>query len=180
MKKKYWIVLGAIIVIVAIGFRIHGINAAIPSQFAIEKISVNQPAKLDQLELTVKSYSLGEKSHFDGGNPDDQYDIQPLNVVIQVKNSSNTPLTLGPIKELALFEDYDFTQTTKITPTVTELAANQNIELTYTFTTEPAKFKVEDSVLAVTSSGLKAFDKKSYLKAYDEGKYLGIVLSVTK
>ena len=32
MKKKYWIILGAIIVIIAIGFRIHGINAAVPSQ----------------------------------------------------------------------------------------------------------------------------------------------------
>ncbi len=189
MNKKTKVLLfiiGVIALIFTIFFvkRVRQVNNNVPTSFEISQYKENEKAKLENVDVTVLNHYFDEQYHYDGGNSDDQYEYTPIVIQVKVQNNTSKLQEISMISQSALHVGYNYYNTREIVSENTQLAANQETILTFTYTVESKYLKNElldkDPLKFVLGTNfLTSFDRNNYIKLYNEKKIEGIIFTLT-
>ncbi|THE15574.1 hypothetical protein E1H99_02775 [Enterococcus hirae] len=160
------------------GLRIHSINKETPKTFDVQEFKKNEVASLNCLEISLVSSKTGEKSHYDGENPEDQYTLMPLTVELMVKNSSNVDQDITTLFENQLMTGYSPYNTTNVKADLKLLKPNETTTISMIFTIDADVYVKNDTYFIISTQSLLKFDKENYSKNYHHGKYKGIIFKV--
>ena len=180
MKKgvKFTLFLLAAIFIGVSGVRIYSINKETPKSFDIQTFKQDEVASLNNLDISLVSSKTGEKSHFDGGNPNDQYTLMPLTIELKVKNTSEVNQDITTLFESQLMVGYSPYNTTEIKTDLKLLKPQEVTTITMTFTIDATLYDKDDTYLVIGTRALLKFDKENYTEQYNDRIYEGIVFKV--
>ncbi|WP_100487633.1 hypothetical protein [Sporolactobacillus pectinivorans] len=166
IKKKYLIILVAVLAVAAWTFRVYQVNHGVAKDYQIKTYQVGKTVPFDSATFKVTGFSYGNLVKTSG------FSSVPLSVEMEVHNTSDKSLSIIKLIETKLAYGYDYYQTREGNFNINELRQlppKATAKLTLRFDVDP-KYKGKRAKLYIDQS----LYGRQVLEKYKNGVRYGI------